>query len=53
MIKLPVQVRSSTNARLAQHLAEAHDELERLDAEGGVTSDERGTLYPSHRGCEG
>ncbi len=34
MIKLPVQVKSSTNADWHNTLAEAHDELERLDAEG-------------------
>ena len=34
MIKLPVQVKSSTNADWHTTLAEAHDELERLDAEG-------------------
>ena len=34
MIKLPVQVKSSTNADWHSTLAEAHDELERLDAEG-------------------
>ena len=34
MIKLPVQVKSSTNADWHSTLAEAHDELEMLDAEG-------------------
>ncbi len=34
MIKLPVQVKSSTNADWHNTLAEAHDELEKLDAEG-------------------
>ena len=34
MIKLPLQVKSSTNADWHSTLAEAHDELERLDAEG-------------------
>ena len=34
MIKLPVQVKSSTNADWHNTLAEAHDELERLNAEG-------------------
>ena len=34
MIKLPVQVKSSTNADWHNTLAEAHDELERLAAEG-------------------
>ena len=34
MIKLPVRVKSSTNADWHSTLAEAHDELERLDAEG-------------------
>ena len=34
MIKLPVQVKSSTNADWHNTLAEAHDELERLDTEG-------------------
>ncbi len=34
MIKLPVQVKASTNADWHNTLAEAHDELERLDAEG-------------------
>ena len=34
MIKLPVQVKSSTNADWHNMLAEAHDELERLNAEG-------------------
>ena len=34
MIKLPVQVKSSINADWHSTLAEAHDELERLDAEG-------------------
>ena len=34
MIKLPVQVKSSTNADWHNTLAEAHDELDRLDAEG-------------------
>ena len=34
MIKLPVQVKSSTSADWHHTLAEAHDELERLDTEG-------------------
>ena len=34
MIKLPVQVKSAANADWHSTLAEAHDELERLDAEG-------------------
>ena len=34
MIKLPVQVKSSTGADWHNTLAEAHDELERLNAEG-------------------
>ena len=34
MIKLPVQVRSSTNADWHNTLAEAYDQLEKLDAEG-------------------
>ena len=34
MIKLPVQVKASTNADWHNTLAEAHDELERLDAQG-------------------
>ena len=34
MIKLPVQVMASTNADWHNTLAEAHDKLERLDAEG-------------------
>ena len=34
MIKLPVQVKSSTNADWHNTLAEAHDELEQLNAEG-------------------
>ena len=50
MIKLPVQVKSFPGAEWQYTLAQAHEELERLECRSTAPADERGTLYPPHRG---